>query len=168
MRLLTALGLTAAVVIAGCAEPVASTMPITPLLTPVPSVSVPSFETPAEVMTATCQKIIAGVSQAFGAEIEWRQNRLSDEKFRQVLTDVNQQLRWAASEKDSSGFYFPTMPKDAQAIFGLFNNNLLEAELSLSAVVSAGVSDYRFVKRHLKEAKKDLSDWLNFYCESSD
>ena len=164
MKLLTALGLTAAVVIAGCAEPVASIIPVTPS----PSNPIPNYEKPSEVMPATCEKLKAVFAEAFGAELEWRQKRLGNKKFEKVLRVINEELSWAGYEKDTNGFYYPTMPLDADLLYGPAIRPLRMAHLSLSAVTSVGVSDYRFVKENLKEAKEESTDWMDLYCDDAD
>jgi hypothetical protein len=169
MKLLTALGLTAAL-LAGCSEPVASTAPIGVPLTPLPSQSftVLSFATPNEVIPETCARIDAHLSEAFAAEVDWREKRLNDEEFEAVLRVINDELAWAGYPKDSNGFRYSTMAPVAKTFYGLAIRPLADAHLSLAAVISVGVSDYRFVKAHLKEAKKLSREWMDFYCDDSD
>ena len=164
MKILTALGLTAALVIAGCAEPVASIVPMTPS----PSNPIPNYEKPSEVMPATCEKLEATFAKAFGAALEWRKKRLSNEEFEEVLSVINNELSWAGFEKDTNGFYFPTMPLGAEIDYSPAIRPLSMAHLSLSAVISVGVSDYRFVKENLKEAKEKSTRWMDFYCDDAD
>ena len=167
MNLLTVLGLTVALSVAGCAEPLA---PITPA--PIPSVSaepspISSLETAAEVMTSTCEKIRAAYSQGLSSELEWRSNRLSDERFRQALTRVNWQLTVTGKKLRSSGFSYPKMPNEPN-IFSLFGNLLLEAELTLTTVINAGGSDYRLVKQLLRDGGSNIYEWMDFHCDSAD
>jgi len=169
MKLLTALGLSAAL-LAGCSEPVASTAPTYVPLTPLPSPSftVLTFATPNEVMPETCEKIGAALSAVFRVAVDWREKRLSDEEFEEVLRILLDELAQAGSPKDANGFFYATMAPVAEAFYAPAIRPLRDAHLSLSAVVSLGRSDYRFVKAHLKEAKKTSREWMDFFCDDSD
>ena len=135
---------------------------------PSPSFTVLSFATPNEVIPETCARIDAHLSEAFAAEVDWREKRLNDEEFAEVLRVINDELAQAGYPKDPNGFRYATMASAARAFYGPAIRDLWDAHLSLRAVISVGVSDYRFVNAHLKEAKKLSREWMDFYCDDSD
>jgi hypothetical protein len=168
MRLLTALGLTVAL-LAGCSEPVASTAPIGVPLTPLPSTPLPLYEKPSEVAPATCEKLEAAFAEVFGAELEWRQKRLSNKKFEEVLRVINEELSLALFGKDANGFQrVPMMPEGADMDFAYATLPLRDAYWLLFAVITPGVVNYPLIKESLRDARYWSNEWMYDHCDSAD
>lgn len=166
MKAFSALWLSAALFIAGCAGSAGSTAPeLIPLVSAEPS-PVSSLVTAAEVMVSACEGVAAAFVQLVGSESKWSQRRLSDKEFYQDLNLPISQLIVAGQALRDSGFSFPKMP-NGPSIFGLHGNNLFKAYGALFEVTTSGIGGYQSVKRHLSEAKNDLTDWFAFYCEPS-